>query len=70
LIAERWIKKSKGTRILGIKTKEISVLEYEWKFHDLSLFALHYIPTEEHMIKKLRKWASTRIEARVDCFTV
>ena len=32
----------------------MSVLEYERKFHDLSLFALHYIPTEEHMIEKLR----------------
>jgi len=29
-------------------------LEYERKFHDLSLFSLHYIPTEEHMIEKLR----------------
>jgi CRISPR/Cas system-associated protein endoribonuclease Cas2 len=32
----------------------MSVLEYERKFHDLSLFVLHYIPIEEHMIKKLR----------------
>jgi hypothetical protein len=30
------------------------VLEYEKRFHDLSLFAPHYVPTEEHMIKKLR----------------
>jgi hypothetical protein len=46
--------KSEGTRILGVKTKEMSILEYEWKFHDLSLFALHHIPTKERMIKKLR----------------
>jgi hypothetical protein len=32
----------------------MSVLEYERRFHDLSLFALRYVPTEEHMIKKLR----------------
>ena len=32
----------------------MSVLEYERRLHDLSLFALHYIPTEEHMIEKLR----------------
>jgi hypothetical protein len=30
------------------------VLEYEKRFHDLSLFAPHYVPTEEHMIEKLR----------------
>ena len=32
----------------------MSVLEYERRFHDLSLFAPHYVPTEEHMIEKLR----------------
>jgi hypothetical protein len=30
------------------------VKEQEWRFHDLSLFAPHYVPTEEHMIEKLR----------------
>jgi len=32
------------------------VLEYERRFHDLPLFAPHYVhmPTEEHMIEKLR----------------
>jgi hypothetical protein len=30
------------------------VLQYEKRFHDLSLFAPHYVPTEEHMIEKLR----------------
>jgi hypothetical protein len=29
-------------------------LEYERRFHDLSLFAPYYVPTEEHMIEKLR----------------
>jgi hypothetical protein len=32
----------------------MSVLEYRRMFHDLSLFAPHYMPTEEHMIEKLR----------------
>ncbi|KAB5534156.1 hypothetical protein DKX38_017242 [Salix brachista] len=32
----------------------MSVLEYERRFHDLSLFTPHYVPTEEHMIEKLR----------------
>jgi hypothetical protein len=30
------------------------VLQYGKRFHDLSLFAPHYVPTEEHMIEKLR----------------
>jgi len=30
------------------------VLKYERRFHDLSLFAQHYMLTEEHMIEKLR----------------
>jgi len=30
------------------------ILQYEWRFHNLSLFAPHYIPTEELMIEKLR----------------
>jgi hypothetical protein len=32
----------------------MSILDYERRFHDLSLFASPYIPTEEHMIEKLR----------------
>jgi len=32
----------------------MSVLEYERRFYDLSLFAPHYVPSEQHMIEKLR----------------
>jgi len=32
----------------------MTVLEYERRFHDLLLFAPHYILTEEHIIEKLR----------------
>ena len=32
----------------------MSVLEYERQFHDFSLFAPHYVSTEEHMIEKLK----------------
>jgi len=32
----------------------MSVLEYEKRFHDLLLFAPHYVPTKEYMIEKLR----------------
>jgi hypothetical protein len=38
----------------------MSVLEYERRFHDLSLFAPHYV----------KGWLQTRIEAGVDCFTI
>jgi hypothetical protein len=33
----------------------MSVLEYERRFHDLLLFAPHYILKKEHMIEKLRE---------------
>jgi hypothetical protein len=39
-----------GTRVQG----DMSVLEYERRFHDLSLFTPHYVSTKEHMIEKLR----------------
>lgn len=32
----------------------MTVVEYEKRFHDLSLFAPHYVPTEQHMIDRLR----------------
>jgi hypothetical protein len=32
----------------------MSVLEYKKRLYDLSLFAPHYVPIEEHMIEKLR----------------
>jgi len=44
----------KEQELLALRQGEMSVLEYERRLHDLSLFALHYIPTEEHMIEKLR----------------
>jgi CRISPR/Cas system-associated protein endoribonuclease Cas2 len=32
----------------------MSVLEYERRFHDLSLFIPHYVPSEQRMIEKLK----------------
>jgi hypothetical protein len=46
--------KVKEQEFLAIRQGEMSVLEYKQRFHDFSLFALHYFPTEEHMIEKLR----------------
>ena len=39
---------------MALRYGDMSVLEYERRLHDLSLFAPHYVPIEEHMIEKLR----------------
>lgn len=31
------------------------MLEYEWRFQDLSMFGSYYIPTEQYLIKRLRE---------------
>jgi len=50
----RYHHKVKEKTLLALIQGDMSVLEYERRFHDLSLFALHYILTEKHMIEKLR----------------
>jgi hypothetical protein len=30
------------------------VLDYERRFYDLSMFASHYVPSEQHMVERLR----------------
>jgi hypothetical protein len=44
----------KEQEFLALRQGDMSVLEYKRRFHDLSLFTPHYVPTEEHMIEKLR----------------
>jgi hypothetical protein len=44
----------KEQEFLALKQGEMSVLEHERRFHDLSLIAPHYVLTKEHMIKKLK----------------
>ena len=39
---------------MALRQGDMSVLEYEMRFHDISLFAPYYVPIEEHMIEKLR----------------
>jgi hypothetical protein len=39
---------------LTFKQGDMSVLEYERRFHDLSLFASQFIATKQHMIDRLR----------------
>jgi hypothetical protein len=50
----RYHRKVKEQEFLALRQGDMSVLEYERRFHDLSLFTPHYVPTEEHMIEKLR----------------
>jgi len=46
--------KVKEQEFLALRQGEMTMLENERRFHDLSLFAPHYVPTKEHMIEKLR----------------
>jgi len=50
----KYHRKMKEHEFLALKQKGISVLEYKRRFHDLSLFTPHYVPSEQHMIEKLR----------------
>ena len=44
----------KEQEFLALKQGDMSILEYERRFHDLSLFASQFIATEQHMIDRLR----------------
>ena len=44
----------KEQEFLTLRHGDTSILEYERRFHDFLLFASHYVPTEEHVIEKLR----------------
>jgi hypothetical protein len=46
--------KVKEQELLALRQGDMSVLEYQKRFRDLLLFAPYYVPTEEHMIEKLR----------------
>jgi hypothetical protein len=50
----KYHRKMKEQEFLALRQEGMSVLEYERRFHDLSLFAPHYVPSEQHMIEKLR----------------
>jgi hypothetical protein len=44
----------KEYEFLALKHEGMSVIEYERRFHDLSLFTPYNVPSEQHMIEKLR----------------
>ena len=50
----RYQRKVKEQEFLALRQGDMSVLKYERRFNDLSLFAPHYMPIEEHMIEKLK----------------
>ena len=50
----KYHRKMKEQEFLALRQEGMSVLKYERRFHDLSLFAPHYVPSEQHIIEKLR----------------
>ena len=50
----RYHRKAKEQEFLMLRQGSMTVLEYERRFHDLSLFAPHFVPTEQHMVERLR----------------
>jgi hypothetical protein len=47
-------RKIKEHEFLGLTQGDMTVLEYERRFQDLSMFASIYLPTEQHRIERLR----------------
>jgi len=39
---------------MALKQRDMSVLDYERRFHDLSMFASYYVPSEQHRVERLR----------------
>jgi len=44
----------KAQEFLTLTQGDMAVLEYERRFHDLSMFAPYIVPTEQHRIQKMR----------------
>jgi hypothetical protein len=49
----KYHRKMKEQEFLALRQEGMSVLEYERRFHDLSLFAPHYVPTEQYMKEQI-----------------
>jgi len=47
-------RKIKEQEFLALRQGDMSVLDYERRFHDLSMFASHYVPGEQHRVERLR----------------
>jgi len=46
----KYHRKMKEHKFLALRQEGMLVLKYERWFHDLLLFAPHYVPSEQHMI--------------------
>jgi len=46
--------KIKEQEFLALRQGDTSILDYERRFHDLSMFASHYVPGEQHRVERLR----------------
>jgi hypothetical protein len=46
--------KIKAHEFLTLTQGDMAVLEYERRFHDLSMFVLYIVPTEQHQIQKMQ----------------
>jgi len=44
----------KEQEFLTLRQEGMTVLEYERRFHDLSMFAPQFVPTEQYMVDRLR----------------
>ena len=44
----------KKQEFLDLRQEGMTILEYERRFHDFSMFAPQFIPTEQYMIDRLR----------------
>jgi len=47
-------RKIKEQEFLALRQGDMSVLDYERRFHDISMFASHYVPGEQHRVERLR----------------
>jgi hypothetical protein len=46
--------KIKEQEFLALRQGDMSLLDYERRFHDLFMFASHYTPNEQHKVERLR----------------
>jgi hypothetical protein len=56
----------KAQEFLTLTQGDMAVLEYERRFHDLSMFAPYIVPTEQHWIQKNARWITIGFETGID----
>lgn len=47
--------KMKEYEFLALKQERMTIVEYERRLHDLSIFVPYHVPIEQHMIEKLQE---------------